>query len=80
MQYIELPTMSRAVTLRLPEEILEEVELLAKNLDRSKTYLIKQAIEIYLEEYADYQIALDRLNDKDDEILTGKELRACFGD
>jgi Predicted DNA-binding protein with an HTH domain len=72
--------MSRAVTLRLPEEILEEVELLAKNLDRSKTYLIKQAIEIYLEEYADYQIALDRLNDKDDEILTGKELRACFGD
>jgi len=66
--------------LRLPEEILEEVELLAKNLDRSKTYLIKQAIEIYLEEYADYQIALDRLNDKDDEILTGKELRDCFGD
>ena len=80
MQYIELPTMSRAVTLRLHEEILEEIELLAKNLDRSKTYLIKQAIEIYLEEYADYQIALDRLNDKDDEILTGKELRACFGD
>lgn len=72
--------MSRAVTLRLPEEILEEVELLAKNLDRSKTYLIKQAIEIYLEEYADYQIALDRLNDKDDEILTGKELRDRFGD
>jgi predicted DNA-binding protein len=72
--------MSRAVTLRLSEEILEEVELLAKNLDRSKTYLIKQAIEIYLEEYADYQIALDRLNDKDDEILTGKELRGCFGD
>ena len=71
--------MSRAVTLRLPEEILEEVELLAKNLDRSKTYLIKQAIEIYLEEYADYQIALDRLNDKDDEVLTGKELRDCFG-
>ena len=66
--------------MRLPEEILEEVELLAKNLDRSKTYLIKQAIEIYLEEYADYQIALDRLNDKDDEILTGKELRDCFGD
>ena len=72
--------MSRAVTLRLPEEILEEVELLAKNLDRSKTYLIKQAIEIYLEEYADYQIALDRLNDKDDKILTGKELRDCLGD
>ena len=72
--------MSRAVTLRLPEEMLEEVELLAKNLDRSKTYLIKQAIEIYLEEYADYQIALDRLNDKDDEILTGKELRDCLGD
>ena len=65
--------------MRLPEEILEDLELLAKNLDRSKTYLIKQAIEIYLEEYADYQIALDRLNDKDDEILTSKELRDCFG-
>jgi len=48
-------------------------------MDRSKIYPIKQAIEIYFEEYADYQIALDRLNDKNDEILTGKELRNCFG-
>lgn len=72
--------MSKSITLRLPEKVLEEIESLAKDLDRSKTYLIKQAIETYLEEYADYQIALDRLNDKDDEILTDEELRDCLGD
>ena len=41
--------------------------------------MIKKALENYLNEYADYQIALDRLNDKDDEIITSKDLRLTLG-
>jgi len=32
-------------------------------------------LEQYLDEYADYQIALDRLRDKQDKIITSEDLR-----
>jgi RHH-type rel operon transcriptional repressor/antitoxin RelB len=67
--------MSISVSLRLPEDIVIQLDEVAENIDRSKSYLIKKAIEQYLEEYADYQIALDRLNDKDDKIISSKEMR-----
>jgi len=67
--------MSVSISLRLPEDIVTQLDEVAENIDRSKSYLIKKAIEQYLEEYADYQIALDRLNDKDDEIISSKEMR-----
>jgi RHH-type rel operon transcriptional repressor/antitoxin RelB len=67
--------MSVSVSLRLPEEIVTQLDDIANSIDRSKSFLIKKAIEQYLEEYADYQIALDRLNDKDDEIISSKEMR-----
>ena len=67
--------MSISVSLRLSEEMVTQLEDIANSIDRSKSFLIKKAIEQYLEEYADYQIALDRLNDKDDEIISSKEMR-----
>jgi hypothetical protein len=36
-------------------------------------------MEEYLEEYTDYLIAVERLNDKDDKIITGKQLRDKLG-
>ena len=67
--------MTISVSLRLSEEIVDQLNAIANSIDRSKSFLIKKAIEHYLEEYADYQIALDRLNDKDDEIISSKEMR-----
>jgi RHH-type rel operon transcriptional repressor/antitoxin RelB len=67
--------MTISVSLRLSEEIVDQLNDIANSIDRSKSFLIKKAIEQYLEEYADYQIALDRLNDKDDEIISSKEMR-----
>ncbi|MCI0340593.1 MAG: hypothetical protein L0216_05505 [Planctomycetales bacterium] len=43
--------------------------------DRPKSSLIRKALEAYLEDYADYQIALDRLRDKDDPVISGAEMR-----
>ena len=71
--------MSHSVSVRLPEELVTAVERLARITERPKTYLIKKAIEAYLHEYADYQIALDRLRDKDDAILTSAELKKNLG-
>ena len=67
--------MSVMISLRLPENIISQLEAVANITDRSKSYLIKKAIVHYLEEYADYQIALDRVHDKDDKIITSKDMR-----
>lgn len=73
--YYMVILMTTSVSLRLPEQVHAQLEELAEDIDRSKSYLIKKAIEQYLDEYADYQLALDRLNDKDDKIISSKELR-----
>lgn len=67
--------MSTAVSLRLPDETVHELGELASAIERSKTYIIRKAIENYLQEYADYLVALERLRDKDDEIISGEEMR-----
>ena len=64
-----------AVSVRLPDETAQALEELARTTDRPKSYLIVKALEIYLEEYAEYQIALDRLRDKDDAVISAAEMR-----
>ena len=67
--------MSTSITVRLPDDIAESLEALAKTLDRPKSYLVKKAMETYLSEYADYLMALERLQDKEDLVILSGELR-----
>jgi RHH-type rel operon transcriptional repressor/antitoxin RelB len=71
--------MSDAISLRLSRELARSLDALASATDRPKSYLIRKALETYLAEYADYQVALDRLLDKEDPVVTGKELRRSLG-
>ena len=66
--------MPHTISIRLKDKIFEKLEFLCKELDRNKSYIIKKALEQYLEDYSDYQIALDRLRDKDDEIISSVEM------
>ena len=66
--------MSEAVSIRLPKDLAKRLDELAKSLDRPKTYIVTKALREYLEEYEDYLIALNRLRDKDDEIVSEKDL------
>jgi predicted DNA-binding protein len=59
--------------------MVNDIEQLAETLERSKTFIIRKALERYLEEYADYLEALERLYDKDDRTISGKELREMLG-
>ena len=67
--------MSTSITVRIPDEMAEGLEALAKALDRPRSYLVKKAMEVYLSEYADYLLALERLQDKDDRVISSGELR-----
>lgn len=67
--------MSITISLRLDEEIVNRLEDIAKTTDCSKSHVIREAIEHYVAEYADYQVALDRLNDVHDEIISSNQMR-----
>ncbi len=71
--------MSKAISIRLPDGLTQALDVVATTTERTKTYLIRKAVETYLSEYADYQVALDRLHDKDDRVLSGRELRKRLG-
>ncbi len=67
--------MASSISVRLDDQTAKALEDLAKATDRPKTYFVEKALESYLAEYADYQVALDRLRDKDDPIVSSSELR-----
>ncbi len=71
--------MTTPVSLRLPERLDKALKKLSSLTERSKTYLICKALEAFLDEYVDYQIALDRLRDKDDQIFSSSELKKRLG-
>jgi len=67
------------LTLRVEDQLDRKLKSLAKETERPKSYFIKKALELYLEEYEDYQIALARRADKDDEVLTMTQMRKALG-
>ncbi|MCD6427325.1 MAG: ribbon-helix-helix protein, CopG family [Caldisericaceae bacterium] len=67
------------LSVRLPESLKEQIEKIAKATERPKSYFVKKALEMYLEEISDYAIALDRYTDKDAEYLTTEEVKREIG-
>ena len=54
--------MKRPINIRLDEEILQELDMYAKELERSRTYLIEKAITAYFDTL-DELIADKRIDD-----------------
>ena len=71
--------MSKSVSVRLADETARALEELSQASDRPKTYFIEKALQSYLVEAAEYQVALDRLRDKDDPVISATELRKRIG-
>jgi RHH-type rel operon transcriptional repressor/antitoxin RelB len=71
--------MSTAISVRLPKELAEQLDGIAKETERPRSFIIQKALESYIEDFADLQIALDRLRDKSDTLVTGKELKKSLG-
>ena len=67
--------MTRSFSARLADETARALERLARATDRPKSYFIEKALESFLADQADYQVAIDRLRDKDDPAISATELR-----
>ena len=71
--------MSTAISVRLPEPLARQLTGVAKETERSRAYHVQKALEIYIAEHADLQIAADRLRDHTDAVISSKTLRSTLG-
>ena len=71
--------MSTAVSVRLPKDLAKRLDGIAKETERPRSFIIQKAIEAYIEDVADLQIALDRLHNTTDPIISSKEMRKSLG-
>lgn len=66
------------ISFRLPDATNSKLEHLADELDRNKSYLIRQAVEEFLEEREEYLIAIARLA-KNEKEFTLEEVEKKLG-
>ena len=71
--------MNTPISIRIPKDLADQLDSIAEETERPRSYIIQKAIESYIEDYADLQVALDRLHDKTDAVISGKELRKSLG-
>jgi RHH-type rel operon transcriptional repressor/antitoxin RelB len=71
--------MNTAISVRLPKALADQLNNIAKETERPRSFIIQKALESYMEDYADLQVALDRLHDKTDLVISAKDLRKSLG-
>jgi len=67
--------MSIAISVRVPDELASKLSEIAKETERPKSFHIQKALEAYLTELADLQVAYDRLHDTTDPVISIGEMR-----
>ncbi|MCP5053136.1 MAG: ribbon-helix-helix protein, CopG family [bacterium] len=67
--------MAESVTVseKLPKEVLKRLDAIATERNRKRGDILKEALELYLNEWEDCKIAIARLQDSSDEIVTEEE-------
>ena len=63
------------LSLRIPKVLNEKLEEIAKKTDRTRSYLVRKALEEYLEDLEDYLIAFERYTREGKEYLTTEEVK-----
>ena len=63
------------ITATLPDDLVRKIDRVAVRLNSSRAKLVEQAVECYLDDVEDYQLALDRLNDPTDAVLDWQDVR-----
>jgi RHH-type transcriptional regulator, rel operon repressor / antitoxin RelB len=67
------------LSIRLPQELEDKLEKIAKNEERPKSYIIRKALERYFEDLEDFIIASKRLNDPSAEYFTSEQATKYLG-
>ncbi|MFH1452619.1 MAG: hypothetical protein ABIH00_01405 [Armatimonadota bacterium] len=65
--------LNKILTTRVPKEVFSILSEIADERKRKLGEIIREALEVYIENWADYYIAVERLKDPKDKILSEKE-------
>jgi RHH-type rel operon transcriptional repressor/antitoxin RelB len=71
--------MSIAISVRLPDIIANKLANIATETERSRSFVVQKAVETYLDDYADLQVAIDRLRDNSDPVISSSDMRDSLG-
>jgi RHH-type transcriptional regulator, rel operon repressor / antitoxin RelB len=67
--------MNTSLSVRISEPLAKELDEVAKSTERSRSFHIQQALKSYLKEQADLQIALDRMQDSTDAVVSMEDMK-----
>ena len=71
--------MSVSISIRIPENLAKRLDSVAEEMERPRSFVLQKALEAYLDDYADLQVAINRLQDKAYPVITGAEMRKSLG-
>ncbi len=63
------------ITARLPDTVVDALDTVASRLKRSRAEIVRQAVERYLEDFDDFSIAIERLQDPSDPVLDWEQIK-----
>lgn len=67
------------IGVRLDRELEKKLEKLARKTHRSKSYYVREALRLYLDEIEDYELALERLHNPRDKVISAEEMWRKLG-
>ena len=67
------------ISIRIPDELANEIEDVCTESARGKSFVIRQAITQYIEDYQDYREAQNRLKSKNKSYVSLNEMKAKLG-
>lgn len=67
--------MKKNISFSLDEELIKKINEISRVSERTKSWLVKNAIENYLEEIEDVEIAHQRSLDSEDSFISERELK-----
>ena len=72
-------TMRAVILVRHPEQLALGIDDIALETEQARSFHIQKEVGMYIRKYADLQIALDRLNDPADRVISLQEMRTKIG-
>jgi predicted DNA-binding protein len=66
--------MSKALSVRVTDELALKLNEIAEETEMPKSFHVQKALEAYLSEIADLQVACDRLHDTADAVISTEDI------
>lgn len=63
------------ITAKVPDSLLKALDATAAKLEISRSALVRQALQRYLDDYDDLNVAIERLRDPTDSTMSWYEVR-----